>query len=172
MTTTVVHGDVLDDWLAERHRLGQDRHDEVWQGVYHVAPFARAEHDYVVFEVAAALRGPARRAGLTGGGGFNLGDKDDYRVPDAGWHDVVPVGLYLPTAVAVLEVLSPDDETYAKFDFYAHHDVREVLVAHPGERWVRCWALRHDGVGGHEERERSQVFGVAVTELIGQIAWP
>jgi hypothetical protein len=30
-------------------------------------------------------------------------------------------GVYLPTAAVVIEVVSPDDQTYLKIDFYASH---------------------------------------------------
>ncbi len=39
----------------------------------------------------------------------------------------------LGTADLVVEVRSPDDESYAKLDFYAAKGVREVLVLHPAE---------------------------------------
>jgi hypothetical protein len=69
----------------------------------------------------------------------------------------------------VLEVLSPQDETFAKFDFYAACAVGEILVAHPTDRWVRCWVNRH---GAFEEDDVSALLGVSMTELIAEIQWP
>jgi Uma2 family endonuclease len=40
--------------------------------------------------------------------------------------------VYLATAEIVVEILSPGDDTYAKFGFYAAHGVREIIVAGPG----------------------------------------
>lgn len=50
--------------LAERHPLGVDRFDEAWEGVLHVVPSPSNEHQRMEFELAVALRGVARCAGL------------------------------------------------------------------------------------------------------------
>lgn len=112
----------------------------------------------------------ARRAGVRGIGLFNLGvDKNDYRVPDGGWLRGEAKGLYVATAAVVLEVLSPHDETFAKFDFYARHRVEEILVAHPTERWVRCYA-RH-GLA-YQQVEAGTVFAFSMQRLAAEIDWP
>lgn len=131
-------------WLTEiierRHALGQDTYDEVWEGVYHVAPNAGTEHARVGAEVLIALASRARRLELVTSTAFNLGTgRSDYRVPDGGLAREAPHGTYAATALVVLEVVSPDDETYDKFAFYLDRGVREVLVAHPLERWVKCY---------------------------------
>ena len=59
---------------------------------------------------------------------FNLGQPDDFRVPDGGIHRALPTTVYVPTAAAVIEIESPDDETWDKFGFYAERAVDEVLV--------------------------------------------
>jgi Uma2 family endonuclease len=169
--TTIVLGPrppELEAFLERRRRLGQDRHDEVWEGRYVVAPFAHSSHGIVQAEIAAALRGPARAAGLVVTVGFNLGVPDDFRVPDGGLHRTPPGTLYVDTAQLVVEVLSPDDQTFSKLDFYAAHGVRELLVADYEERSVRCFALQH----GHEERRTSEVVPLAMTDLQAQIDWP
>jgi Uma2 family endonuclease len=55
-----------------------------------------------------------------------------YEVPDA---------TYLPSAAIVVEVLSPDGETFGKLPFYAAHGVEELLGADPMERRVRIFCL-------------------------------
>lgn len=176
MTVTIL-GDQpeITTWLQRRQALGQDRYDEMWEGNYHVAPMARLEHAYVITEIMLALGEPARQAGLYGTDGFNLGSETDYRVPDAGWHSERPSGVYAPTAVAVLEVLSPDDETFHKFDFYTQHQVREILVAHPTEHWVRGWQLNPRTVSGNKignrEIARSEVFGMELALLQSLVRW-
>lgn len=68
--------------------------------------------------------------------GSNIGPASrDFRVPDGSFFDGRPSGLYVTNAVLVIEVLSPDDETWEKFAFYAANGVQEILVAHPQERW-------------------------------------
>lgn len=169
---TVVLGErppELEDLIRRRRELGQDGFDEVWQGEYHVAPNAHSSHGIVAGEITAALRGAARRRGLLLSGPFNLGDPQDFRVPDGGFHRSAPGTLYVPTAAVVVEVLSPDDETFRKFDFFAAHGVEEVLVASPAERWVRCW---HRTDGAYAEQDVSAVLGVSMVELVAEVAWP
>lgn len=167
---TVVLGEqpLITEWLERRRVLGQDRYDEVWEGSYHVAPNARHEHGVAALQIMIELEQDARRQGLISTGPFNLGEgEDDYRVPDGGWTRGTPQGLYVPTAEAVLEVLSPDDETYGKVDFYFRRGVREVLIAHPTERWVRCYTTP-DGV----QLDLSQVIGRDMRSLASQVRWP
>ncbi|MDQ6727027.1 MAG: Uma2 family endonuclease [Actinomycetota bacterium] len=116
--------------LIERRRaLGTDLFDEVWEGIYHMAPAPNAAHAYLDDVLAVLLHPCAQAVGLVGTGPFNLGQPDDYRVPDRGYHRSRPTGTWVPTAAVVVEIVSPDDETYAKFDFYARHAVDEILVA-------------------------------------------
>ena len=104
-----------------------------------------------------------------GRGPFNLGVPDDYRVPDGGYHRTAPGSTFVATAALVVEVVSPDDETFAKFDFYAAHGVEELVVADPQARRVRCW---QQAPGGYEERDRSDVLGVVMATVESGIRWP
>jgi len=171
--TTVVLGETppeVQAFLDRRRALGQDRYDEVWEGVYHVAPVAHSWHGYL-HNVLAEVLGPyARVAGLVGTGGFNLGDGlHDFRVPDRGFHRGIPSAVWVPTAAIVVEVISPDDETWAKFDFYARHHVDEICTADPVLRQLRWFVLAGSA---YEETQRSPLLDVTVAELDGQIEWP
>jgi Uma2 family endonuclease len=169
---TVVLGErprVLDEFIARRQALGQDVFDEVWDGEYHVVPGPSAEHGRVDYELSVLLRSRAQAAGLVGTGPFNLGAREDYRVPDGGFHRGSPRGVYLPTAAIVVEVVSPDDETYLKIDFYASHGVEELIVADPELRAVRIWQLIE---GALIETGQSELLGVSAAELMRDIAWP
>lgn len=159
----------LEALIERRQRLGIDTFDEVWEGSYHMAPAAHPSHGYVDNELAVLLAPHARAAGLVGTGPFNLGVADDYRVPDRGYHRSLPTSTWVPTAAIVVEVVSPDDETYEKLGFYAAHGVDELLVADPATRSVRCWRLEG---GGYVESRHSDLLGLGVDELIGSIAWP
>jgi len=63
----------------------------------------------------------ARGADLIATEPFNLGRADDYRVPDHGYHRRLPDDIWVDSAAVVVEVVSPDDEAYATFGFYAAH---------------------------------------------------
>jgi hypothetical protein len=66
--------------------LDLDRHDEIWEGVLHMAPTPRNAHADIQQQLAEPLRPPARQAGLRPliGGEFNIGEPQDFRVPDGG----------------------------------------------------------------------------------------
>ncbi|HVE63415.1 MAG TPA: Uma2 family endonuclease [Mycobacteriales bacterium] len=160
----------LTDELERRRELGQDLHDEVWEGVYWVAPGRGTPHAIVDDELAAALRPHAIAAGLTGTGIFNLGEPEDYRVPDHGYHRGVPTGTYVPAAAIVVEIVSPDDRSWEKFGFYAAHGVDEIVIADPEARTVTLWQRKP--TGEYDEIPSSALLGVSAHELTETIAWP
>ncbi len=169
--TVVFVGDhpEVDELLERRRVLGLDGHDEVWEGNYHVAPHANARHSQVQVELAAALRPAVRALGHRLTIEFNLGDPDNYRVPDLGIHATSVTELYVPTALGVIEVLSPDDKTFEKFSFYADRGVGEVVVVDPIDRTVQCWRL---DAGRYAQVEEIRSAGVTDSELGRRIDWP
>jgi Uma2 family endonuclease len=159
----------LEAFLARRRALGQDLYDEVWGGTYHVAPASHPWHGYID-NVLAELLGPyARAVGLVGTGPFNLGGENDYRVPDRGYHRTLPSTVWVPTAALVVEVISPDDETWAKFDFYAVHAVDEICTADPLTTQLR-WFARAGA--SYQETANSALLNITVDDLVSQIEWP
>lgn len=159
----------VEAFLDRRRAFGQDGRDEVWEGVYHVAPMAPAWHGYLDNVLAVLLEPYARAATLVGTSAFNLGDPDDYRVPDRAFHRALPAAVWVATAAIVVEVVSPDDETWEKFDFYAQHHVEEICTADPTTRQLRWFVL--DG-GAYRGVDASPLLGVAVVDLDRQIDWP
>jgi Uma2 family endonuclease len=155
--------------LKRRQALGQDLYDEVWKGDYHMAPMAHSSHGYLDTQLAVLLHPLARRAGQAETSAFNLGSPDDYRVPDRGLHRGIPSAVFVPTAAAVVEVVSPGDETWQKLDFYAAHSVDELLIADPANHSV-TWLVLH--AGRYVEAEASSLLGVKSAELAAQINWP
>ena len=153
--------------LAQRRRSGADRFDEVWEGVYVVAPDPDSNHGDLQGELAPLLKVAARRLGLRRAGTFNLGAPDDFRIPDAGLLPG-PHGVWHDAAVLVVEVLSPDDRTFDKLDFYTDHGVQELLVVDGQVRTVRCFALQD----GQRERDRSEVLEMTTAEVVAAIDWP
>jgi Uma2 family endonuclease len=159
----------LEALIERRKRLGIDTYDEVWEGSYHMAPAVHPSHGYVDRALAVLLAPYAQAAGLVGTGPFNLGQPDDYRVPDGGYHRALPSTVWVPTAAVVVEVVSPDDETYDKFGFYTDHTVDEVIVADPEQRVVRCWRLEG---GAYVEVAESRLLAVTADAITGSIDWP
>jgi Uma2 family endonuclease len=154
-----------------RERLDLDRYDEVWVGVLHMNPPPTTEHQYLAQQLAELLTPLARRSGLFPLiQVFGVGEgRDDYRVPDGGLFRSRPHGVWQPTAALVIEVLSPDDETWAKFEFYAAHEIDELLIVDPKERGVQWFALRE---GEYKPVERSGLIDLGPSGLAEQIDWP
>jgi putative restriction endonuclease len=160
----------LEALLERRKRLGQDRKDEVWEGVLHVVPGPSGEHSVVAAQVISLLRAAAQSAGLTVTADFNVGDnKDDFRVPDGGLHRAPPRGVWIATAALVLEIVSRGDETCEKLPFYAAHDVDEVLIVDPDACEVRWLGLAD---GRYRPIEHSGLMDLSAAQLAGQIDWP
>jgi Uma2 family endonuclease len=159
----------FDALLERRRRLGQDLFDEVWEGVLHVNPAPHSRHGKVDAQLARLLYDPAREAGLVGSGPINLGEPGDFRVPDRALLRPSPDDVYLPTAALVVEIVSPDDDTWRKLDFYAAHRVDEVLIVDPQERKAHWLGLAG---GEYRELERSALIALGPTELADLIDWP
>ncbi len=160
----------IEAFLEERRKTGADRFDEVWEGVLHVAPAPTGAHGDVLLQVMEKLGPLARSAGLVPcAGGFNLGNVDDYRIPDGGIRRGGSDATFFDSAVLVVEVVSPGDETYAKLPFYAKHAVEEVVIVDPRTRSV-SW-LRLDGPD-YRVVDESSVVPLRTNELARGIDWP
>lgn len=156
--------------IARRRALGIDGFDEVWEGAYHVAPMANMAHGLVGTALMVFLASYAKSAGLRGSTAFNLGVPENFRVPDGAYHRGSPKGSWIPTAAIVVEVVSPHDETYLKFGFYAAHEVDELIVADPCNRTVTLW--RRSSGDSYEQFPVSKLLGIGATEIIAGIDWP
>jgi Uma2 family endonuclease len=157
--------------LERRRSLGQDLLDEVWEGVYHMNPAPHQRHAHIAQQLAVLLDGPAREAGLVPMISiFNLGEPDNYRVPDGGVFRPGADEVYVPTAELVVEIVSPGDETWQKLGFYAAHDVGELLIVDPQERAVQWLALQTGGE--YQPIERSARIALGPAELAERIDWP
>ncbi len=156
--------------LERRRRLGQDLLDEVWDGVLHMNPAPHRRHTNIQQQLAELLGPLAREVGLLCQLGiFNLGEPDNYRVPDGGLFRPGPDELYNPTAALVVEIVSRGDETWDKLPFYAARGVDEVLIVDPQERSVHWRALAR---GQYREIDRSALIDFGSAELARRIEWP
>lgn len=125
--------------IDERRARGADRFDEVWEGVYVMAPAPNDEHQEVELRLARVLLEIVEDAGLGSvRTTINLATdpsewESDYRIPD------ITVFLNGSSAVCrdtfwtgppdfVVEIVSPWDKTRDKFDFYEKIGARELLI--------------------------------------------
>jgi Uma2 family endonuclease len=156
--------------LERRHRLDQDRRDEVWEGVLYMIPPASHAHERMAMILARLLGPLADAVGLELTGAVGIGVKGDYRVPDLALHRPGAPSQWHPTAALVVEIISPRDKTWDKVPFYAAHQVDELLIVDPQERKVHWLGLQADG--GYRPMERSGLIPLGPAELAARVDWP
>lgn len=161
--------ELVERWLDERRARGQDLFDEVWEDVYHVAPAPHRSHGRVDHELVRILGPLADRAGLFGQGPLNVGQPDDYRVPDQAYTRDEAPAAFVPTAALVVEVVSPNDETWDKLEFWHARGVEEVAIADPRQRRV-WWFVR--GEDEFVEVDRSVLLAADVADVTSAVRWP
>lgn len=125
--------------LARRRRLGLDRRDEMWEGVLHMTPAPACEHQRILDELIVFLAPLLKREkrGILRSG-INIFDEaargEDYRIPDLTFVETGREAIIATDGIrgggpdAVVEIRSPEDETYEKLPFFAALAVREVIV--------------------------------------------
>lgn len=149
MPAVITDEKLVQELLAERQRTGAARWDEVWDGVVHISPMPSIEHQREEKQLLLALYELIEAQGL--GEVFhqvNVADPikgmDDYRVPD--------LCVVLPESQAkiehtyiaggpdlVVEIHSPNDETYDKLAWHAKQGVKEVLFIHRDTRKIELF---------------------------------
>jgi len=139
MVATILDRHLEERVIAERWASGADRYDEVWEGVYVMAPAPNIERQDFVGEWTVVLKAAVQVPGLGSVyPGVNVSDRIDdweknYRVPD--------VAVFLDDTTAenhgefwyggsdfAVEIISPDDKTREKFGFYAKVNTRELVI--------------------------------------------
>jgi Uma2 family endonuclease len=161
----------IEELLARRRELGTDRWDEVWEGVLHVIPPPSHKHQLLASRLHRLLGPLADEAGLELTAEVGIGsDEHNYRAPDLALHrpaDVEP--QWHRTAALVVEIVSPNDKTWDKLDFYAAHRVDELVIIDPQQRsvhWLRLAGRQYDPLA------HSDLIALGPDELVEQIAWP
>ena len=138
MTAIIGDPELAKRLIAERQATGQDKYDEVWDGVYVMAPMANPEHQIIVTELSTVLVVAIKWSGLgsVSAGGNVSGNEtnwtEDYRCPD--------ILVFLRDTSAeerkahwfggpdlAVEVVSEGDRAYDKLPFYLKVNTREVL---------------------------------------------
>ncbi len=139
MALLALDKDKLRALIRERRSIGADRFDEVWNGVYVMAPGADHEHSDFSFNFGFIIKSSlpsTLKARIQQGP--NITDRPEkwtknFRCPD--------LAVFLPGNPAkdegtywfggpdfAIEVISPSDRSRKKLDFYARVGVRELLL--------------------------------------------
>lgn len=165
----------FDDWLWRRWQLGQDKRDEIWNGVYHVSPLEHMRNGLIAMELAALLQPQARDRGLRATGPFNLGEPDNYRCPDLGVIrcDQRPQ-VWNRTAALVVEILSPDDESWDKLPHYAGYGVDEVWMVDPRQCSVSMLVLQGQDYlpRAYLPSDTSVLLSISAAQVTAAVDWP
>ncbi len=140
--------------IEERRRLGQDRYDEVWEGMYVMPSLPSNVHQELVDDLGVIFHEVVKKEGHGKSyPGVNVSDrrtrwKDNYRCPDVAVvlreSQAVDCGTHFYLGPDFLvEIESPGDDTEDKVPFYSRVGVRELLIIQRDKRTLRL--LRHDG---------------------------
>ncbi len=76
--------------------------------------------------------------------------------------------LFVPSAALVIEVRSPNDESWEKLPFYADHGVDEVLILEPESHELKWLWLRD---GAYVQIEQSELIDLTPDRLADQLVW-
>ena len=139
--------------IRDRQERGIDSHDEVWEGVYVVSPYANDEHQELISGLNTILQMVIAWPGLGKvRPGVDVSDRQEgwtqnYRVPE--------IVVYLPSNPARnlqthwvggpdlgVEIISPGDRAREKLPFYAKVGTRELLVIDRDPWTVELYALK------------------------------
>jgi Uma2 family endonuclease len=139
MPTLVIDPVVSARLIAQRHASNADLFDEVWEGVYVMAPAPNDEHQSLATRLARVLVEAIEDPGLGKvRATINLAAKaesweSDYRVPDlavflSGSNAVCHGAFWTGGPDFVIEIISPYDRTREKIEFYEKIGARELLI--------------------------------------------
>ena len=177
--TMLVENPWLEEQLKEQRRaLGIDQHDEVWEGVYFMAPLADNDHQRFVTGLTAVFHEVVSTAGLgTAFPGVNLAGAAedwtyDFRAPDV--VVILTAGAaedrqthFRGAADFVVEITSPGDRTYEKLPFYSRLGVRELLILNRQSWTLELYRNQGNGLekAGQSEIQQSEVLQSGVLPL-------
>lgn len=133
-----VIAEIPPETLAWRKRTGNDKFDEMWEGVLHMTPAPKRSHQNFEWELENWLRSHwARPLGNRVYHQVNVaapgGWPDNYRIPDLVLltperFDIDHDAYFEGAPTVVVEIRNPGDETMEKLPFYAQLGVPEVWV--------------------------------------------
>ena len=163
-------------------RSGDNRYDEVWEGVTVVPPMPSDEHQQLQIRLSLPFMELVEipQIGQVRAGG-NISDRavdwtHNYRCPD--------VFVYLNSNPAInhdthwqggpdflIEIISPGEDPYAKFAFYTSINTREVLIVHRDPWLLELFQLNNNRLQlvGASDTASSQVLTSNVLPLTFQL---
>ncbi len=145
MATLIRDREMERQLIARRRRLGQDKFDEVWNGVYVMSPLANDEHQDIAGSLYALFRETVQEPGLgIARPGINVSDRrqdwrQNFRCPDAavflnGTSAINCDAHWFGGPDFAVEVASPGERVTKKLGFYAAVGTRELLILNRS-RW-------------------------------------
>jgi Uma2 family endonuclease len=174
----------IPEWfLDERRKRGDDRHDEVWDGVLHMAPQPTSWHQLAGSDLVRILGPHSDARGwriLYETSVFDpVKGENNYRAPDVSVVD--PKFLSRRgiegRAELVIEILSPEDESREKFPFFAACGIPEVWLVDPDTHVAEVYVLRgstYFAVVDSDGMVRAPLFQLELRTIEGpklQIKW-
>ena len=157
MVALITDPNLEDRLIAQRRADGIDKYDEVWEGIYVMAPMANNEHQDLVDELCTILTLAVKWPGLGRvNPGVNVSDRktewrENYRCPD--------VAVFLNETQAedcgthwfggpdlAIEIVSPFDRSLEKLPFYASVGVRELMFIQRDPWAIVLHRLTDDGL--------------------------
>ena len=179
----VINDPLLEQELIDqRRRTGGDRFDEVWEGIYMMAPLADNEHQRLAYQLCDVLE---QTVGTSGEGnvfpGVNVSDrsedwKKNYRCPDVVYYpkdtraENRRTFWYGGPAFAI-EIVSPGDRTREKLGFYAKVGTKELLVVDRAPWQLELYRLKGKTLVevGRSTVERPEVLSSDAVPLTWQL---
>ena len=148
----VLDESISEDLIRERQRLGNDRYDEVWDGVYVMPAMPNNSHQILVHKLSHVFDIVVPEDDGVIQPGANVSDQDtgwatNFRIPDilvalVGGHAIDRGTHWQGGPDFLVEIESPGDDTQEKIPFYAQIRVREVLVIQRDSRELTLLRLR------------------------------
>lgn len=155
MTKMLILDDAVSrDLIRQRKKMGHDRYDEVWDGVYVMPSLPNLTHQKIVHQLDGILGEVVSKEGKGDVyPGANVSDrtknwKKNFRCPDL--VVVLNDGMAVNCDIFILggpdflvEIRSPREDPDAKLPFYSKIRVQELLILDRDSREPKL--LRHDG---------------------------
>ncbi|HID07452.1 MAG TPA: Uma2 family endonuclease [Armatimonadetes bacterium] len=151
MQAVIVDKSLVEELMERRRTIGADRWDEVWNGVLHMNPSPSPEHQRIEKLLLRILLEVVEDTAMgTVFHQLNVADPEkgmqDYRIPDIcvilpGSRAKIEETFIAGAPDFIIEIHSPDDETYEKLDWYAHQGVRELVIINCESKEVELYEL-------------------------------